>query len=246
MSGTFKTVVSYLVVVLVLAAMIVLLVVLPDEKQDVTCTELRITIADSTLRHFVTKQDLRQVLVKNDLLPENKIYRDINTQQIEELIRGVEVLSEAECYKLNDGVVCLRVNQRVPKLRVMGSESYYVDENRQLMKATYKTACRVPIVTGYVTHEMAQNELFDFVEWLEGEEFWDAQIEQINVKQNREIELIPRAGNHVILLGNLKDYKNKLKKLHIFYIEVLNLIGWEQEYNELDLRFKGQVVCRKH
>lgn len=244
-SSVIKKNMSYTAVVLIMVYIITILIVLPDPKDDIVCKEFKIVVADSVHRHFVSPNDLRQLLVNKNLLPINKEFKDINLQLIEDVVIGVEVLRDAQCYKLNNGVVYLRVKQRIPKLRVIGTENYYVDVNRNVMKATYRTACRVPVVTGYVSQEMAKTELYDFVDWIEDNEFWNAHIEQIVVKSNRDIELVPNIGNYTILLGNLRDYERKLNKLQVFYNKVLNRIGWEQEYNELDLRFKGQVVCRR-
>lgn len=65
--------------------------------------------------------------------------------------------------------------------------------------------------------------LINFVEYIEDNEFWNAQVVQINVlpppnaRTQPEIELIPRVGDHVILLGWLDGYERKLDKLLAFY-----------------------------
>ena len=40
-------------------------------------------------------------------------------------------------------------------------------------------------------------------------EFWLNQIEQINVRPDRGIELVPRVGNHIIFIGYLPIRRNK-------------------------------------
>lgn len=243
MNRTMKIVLISISATLACAYIIGAGVFLPSQKQDLVCSELEISIADSALRKFITTEDLRRQLQSNGLLPENKPYSEIQTQQIEDIVATMEVLSEVQCYKMNNGKVRLYVRQRKPVLRVIGTDNYYIDSERQIMKATYKTACHVPVITGAVTRDMAQNELFDFVEWLSNHSFWDAQIEQINVLGNREIELIPRVGGHIILLGRPDNYESKLNKLKTFYDEGLSKMGW-QPWQEVDLRFRGQVVCR--
>ena len=219
------------------------IVFFPDHKQEQVCRNLEINIADSASRQFLTNSDLRKILRNDGLMPENKPYNEIKTQAVEDAALEVEVIKEAQCYKNNSGTISLNVRQREPQLRVIGAENYYVDADRKIMPATYKTACRVPVVTGRVTREMAQNEMFDFAMWLDDHSFWSAQIEQINVLQNKEVELIPRVGGHVILLGQLQDYERKLEKLQVFYDECFSKVGW-LPYKEVDLRFAGQVVCR--
>ncbi len=219
------------------------IVFLPDHKQEQVCQKFDITIADSSRHQFVSSEDMRKRMRAAGVFPENKPFDEIRTQAVEDVAINTEVVSSAECYKTSGGVVSLRVIQREPCLRVMGSGNYYVDTDREIMQASYKTACRVPVVTGHVTEEMAKSELFDFVEWLSDNDFWNAQIEQINVLHNHEVELIPRVGGHVILIGRLENYEQKLDKLRVFYDEGLSKMGW-LPYKEVDLRFSGQVVCR--
>ena len=94
--------------------------------------------------------------------------------------------------------------------------------------------------------------LISFVKFLGEDTFWNAQVEQINVTvanqntqiQEYNIELTPRAGDHTILLGSLDGYDEKLDKLLGFYRNGLEYEGWHT-YRYIDLRFQGQVICRK-
>lgn len=217
---------------------------MPDMKQEQVCRQMQVVVTDSVSRRFLTAEEVKEKVRKEGVSPENKPLSDINLQELENLIDQIPVVQKAECYALQNGDIRIKIEQRRPKLRVIGEENYYVDDNRQLMPATFKTACYVPVVTGRVSRRMAQEEIYDFVDWLENNDFWNAQIEQINVKPNREIELVPRVGGHIILLGQIDDYEQKLQKLKRFYTDGLAKIGW-REYRELDLRYANQVVGRK-
>ena len=72
----------------------------------------------------------------------------------------------------------------------------------------------------------------------------NAQIEQLYVNKEFEIELIPRVGNHRIVVGDATDIKTKLDKLKVFYDKGLNKTGWN-EYSVINLKFANQVVCKK-
>jgi len=76
------------------------------------------------------------------------------------------------------------------------------------------------------------------------DDFWNAQIEQIYVNSNGDLELIPRVGRHSIILGNGKDLKEKFDRLFLFYTDGLNKAGWDK-YKTINLKFKDQVVCTK-
>ncbi len=91
--------------------------------------------------------------------------------------------------------------------------------------------------------------LLTFVKNLAEDDFWNAQIVQINLTEGiaghqPEVELVPRAGAHVIRLGHLDDVEAKLDKLMLFYRHVLDYEGWNC-VRYIDLRFDNQIVCTK-
>jgi cell division protein FtsQ len=61
---------------------------------------------------------------------------------------------------------------------------------------------------------------------------------------DKDLELIPRVGNHTIILGNVSDLQEKFNKLMIFYKEAMPKVGWNK-YKTLNLKYKNQIVCKK-
>lgn len=230
--------------ILVVTYWVVVFAFLPHEatSEDI-CSVFEIHIVDSVKRRFVQPATLEQLLKEHNRYPVGKRLENVLTEDIETVVRTYPVVREVECYKTNTGKVCMDVYQRVPKLRVATDENYYVDADRQIIPSLASMACYVPVITGRVTQRMAQEELFDFVCYIE-DGFWNAQIEQIHVTPTKQIELVPRVGGHIILLGRLDGYEQKLNKLQTFYKEGFGKIGWK-DYKEVDLRYKGQVICRK-
>ena len=67
---------------------------------------------------------------------------------------------------------------------------------------------------------------------------------QLHINENKEIELIPRVGNHIILLGSDEGLEAKFEKLMLFYQKGVQQIGWNQ-YSTINLKYKDQLVCLK-
>lgn len=92
--------------------------------------------------------------------------------------------------------------------------------------------------------------LINFVKYIRSNDFWNSQIVQINAISNSargasrepEIELVPRVGDHVVLLGSLEGYSEKLDRLMVFYTGALNREGWNN-WNYINLKYDNQVVC---
>lgn len=90
--------------------------------------------------------------------------------------------------------------------------------------------------------------LINFVEWIEDDAFWQAEIVQIVAETTSggdlELELVPRSGKFTILFGSIDNVERKFEKLLHFYKEGLNNRGWDS-YSTINVKYDGQVVCSK-
>lgn len=213
-----------------------------DADRNVICMGLDVYLLDDSKVRFISEHEIAKILEAKGLNPVGNKFKQISTEAIErELLRN-EMIRTAECYKTLSGNVVVKVQQRTPKFLIVGNESYYVDSDRKLMPVSLNYAAYVPVVSGRVLRKMATNELFDFVSFLEKDTFWNAQIEQIYVRNDLKVELIPRVGNAVILLGTFDNFENKLRNLHELYKQGFNVLGWNR-YDKIDLQYQGQIVC---
>ena len=216
-----------------------------EPRQDDPCQRLEVIVTDSLDEHFVSEGDLHYLLKKEKLYPLGKPMNEINTDKIETALLKNEMIAEVEAFKTPSGIVKLEVEQKIPVLRIIGSSgNYYVDNLGTTMPVSNRYAVRVPVATGHIKKEFAKKELYEFALFLEDNEFWNQQIEQIHVAQNGDIELIPRVGNQNIVLGSLTDYKEKLNNLMLFYEQAIPKVGWEK-YHTINLKYKNQIVCTK-
>ena len=87
-------------------------------------------------------------------------------------------------------------------------------------------------------------DLYKFAVFLQNNSFWNAQVEQIHVLPSRNVELVPRVGDHLIYLGRLDNYENKLKRVKAFYEKALNQVGWNK-YSRINVEFGNQIICTK-
>ena len=210
----------------------------------VVCKNLEINLLDKEKIQLISQTEIADILESKNLNPIGKTYKRLRTESIEEELMRNPMIKEVECYKTPAGVVHLTVKQRSPKFMIAGMENFYVDTDRKIFPVSLNHAVYVPIVSGRITKSLATGELFDFVTYIESSEFWNAQVEQIYVRDDLKIELIPRVGDAVIMLGELNNFEQKLNNLYVLYSKGFNLIGWNR-YKEIDLQYSNQIVCRK-
>jgi cell division protein FtsQ len=97
---------------------------------------------------------------------------------------------------------------------------------------------------GDTLYSFVGNELFKVASFVDNDAFLKAFIEQIFVRADNELVLVPKIGKQIIIFGNSENLEEKFNKLKVFYKEGLNLIGWSK-YSSIDVRFKSQVICKK-
>jgi cell division protein FtsQ len=171
-------------------------------------------------------------------------------------------LKVAEVYIAIDGSLHVFVDQRNPVLRVIPDEGgdYFMDEDGFMFRRRNLYTPRLHIVEGNINVTPAMldsvsvldttikntilKDVYHFVNYINSDNFWSAQIDQISVDSRNEIDLIPRVGNHLIHLGTFENYKGKLRNLQAFYDKILPEVGWNK-YSNIDLEFKDQIVCKK-
>jgi cell division protein FtsQ len=168
----------------------------------------------------------------------------VNTDQLSQRLEQNKLVRRADCYHTPDSILRIDIYQRHPIMRVMttrGSD-FYIDREGELMPVQSNApAMHLPLATGEVTPELARGPLYEFAQFLQKNRFWRSEITQIHVRSDGDVELIPRVGQHVILMGPLTDYEAKLKKLLTFYDKVPEHRGWNA-YRVINLKFKGQVI----
>lgn len=240
-----KRILSAIIAIALLGYLIIALIMVQGKKQDIPCNNLIITIKDSLDRHFLSQNDIVALLKTAQLYPIDKPLNTINTHAIENKITENALVATVAAYKTPSGSIRIDITQKTPVLRVFTArENYYVDELGEVMPMNYQQAVYLPVASGSIEKSLATTELYKFTLFLQQHEFWNNQIEQIYVHPNQEVELIPRIGDHRIMLGDFEDFEEKMNKLRLFYEQAIPKIGWGK-YELIDLKYKNQIVCTK-
>ncbi|HNR49459.1 MAG TPA: hypothetical protein PKN14_09460 [Bacteroidia bacterium] len=235
----------------------------------VLCEGVVINIEDESIKGFVDRSDVMEMILSKGKKIIGSPLVDINTNVLEKIIDANPYVFKSEVYSTIDGWVHVDIKQRSPVLRIINSkdESFYIDDRGKFMPLAEKYSEPVLVANGnlndtYVQQQLAPfdeeltlesdsleklpvlTQLFLLAEKLKSDSSWDAMFEQIYVNENNEIELIPRLGNQVILIGDITNLNQKLEKLDNLYKHGLPSTGWEQ-YELINLKYKNQVVCKR-
>ncbi len=205
---------------------------------------------------LITIEDVRLAIDRSfgkNLVGEQLSGIDVN--RVERVIESDPFVYNADVFIDAENMIHLNISQREPVVRVIDNNGlqYYLDRFGEKMPLSPHFAARVIVATGNIPpfvpdflkrRQHPLKDIFQLTKEIVEDPFLYSLVEQIYKDENGEYTLIPKVGNHTIMLGTVADIKRKLKKLKVFYKEGLPYEGW-QKYKSINLKFDDQVVCKK-
>jgi cell division protein FtsQ len=249
-----KPVLRFLFTGLLVFTVSFLLIRATHSNQASAVSDVQIFIEESNEVHFITKEDVQQYLLDQQL----KFSDSIAASQLD--IRKVEQALELNPYVLNAEVnfsathsLNIFIVQRTPILRIINSNgvSYYMDEFNEALPLSATFTAHVPIATGNaLTNEKMEKDslirknLYQLAHTIYRDSFMAALTDHILYNSSSDIQLVPRIGRHTILLGDIGSLETKFSKLKEFYRQVIGKTDWHQ-YKMIDLRFANLVYATR-
>lgn len=239
---------------LVITGIASLLIAANRKEKGHVCTEILFGIDDKEGKLYVEKEDVLELMEKamgGSLL--HKKITDINLALLENVLRKNPWIRNAELYFDSKHALHVFVEEREPIARIFTTQgsSFYMDSSGARMPLLDKMSIRVPVITGFTSarrFDAADSALLDQVkevaQFVYSNEFWNAQVGQIDITPEKKFELIPVIGDHIIRLGSSEDVQEKFDRLFVFYKQVVSKTGFSK-YAALDVRFEGQLVAVK-
>ncbi len=259
MNRNVKILLAFFALIAAVAYFIVASSFVSTKEETQRCKRFNISIADADERGFVTEEDVKSILVSSGQQLLGAPISSINCYKLEELLRSKSYIKFVEVYTDINGTLNVSIAQREPVLRVcIGATGFYLDKDGYVFPPSSSYAEYVPVVTGApqlpftmgykgpLPLDPASKQLvglLDFALFLKKEPYWNAMIVQINVTSDGKVELIPRVGSQVVILGSLDGYEYKLHKLQVFYRKAMPTVGWNT-YKIINLSYGNQVVCK--
>lgn len=263
-----KTFLKILVItwwVLVIAGAGTLVGFVEEAQYKRPCRSVNIAIDYGSADVLITEEDVDSIVLKTAGSLKGKPLGMINTGNIENELRRQPYVNKVKVYENNAGDLFIRIRQREPILRIINQyyENFYLDESGTLLPVKPDFSARVLVATGKIDisyiktpkyqvnmlaladsiyYDSLLTNLYKLTMYIIHDDFLKAQIDQVFVNELNEFELIPRVGNHVILIGKAEDLDAKFRKLIAFYRYGLNRIGWNK-YNTINIKYKNQVLC---
>ena len=236
-----------------------------QKQQDVTCSEFIIDIGYDGPHQLISAQYVRQQITRAGYRIKGQKLKDIRAEEIQVLLRKNPYIRSANITIGVNGSVTANIRQRQPLLRVFTGtgRQFYIDTEGFIMPVNSEYTARVVIANGNIPDISVKSEndgngevnpeknlhpvlkkVFLTARAVKQDAFSEALTEQIFINAAGEIELIPKLGNHTILLGDTTLLNDKLNKLKLFYKQGIRNDAWNK-YVMINLKFRDQVICSK-
>jgi cell division protein FtsQ len=225
------------------------------KKSEMKCTDVKVLIPE--INSFIERADVDEMLLRNSGSLLGRSLHHIDLHGIETMLKANPYIEDARVYSDMNGVINVKIRQREPVLRVLNvsNQDFYIDSKGLKMPVSANFTAHVLVANGFILEPFSNKvdtlrtgmakDLYEAAMFIESDTLWREQVEQLYVNDQREIEIIPRVGNHKILLGNADSLEIKFSNLLAFYKKALPVVGWDA-YKIINIKYTNQVVGVKN
>lgn len=238
-----------------LSGLVMLMSFIEIKKDKLKCRDVKVILPGRY--NFVERDEIDRILLESGGILVGKGLHEINIHKLENRLKANPFIEYAKVYADMDGIVHVQIRQREPVLRVinMANLHFYIDGKGLKMPVSDNYTAKVLVVNGFIDEDFTGKvdtpqsklikDLYRAALFIKADTLWDNQIEQLFVDLNGDIEMVPRVGDHKIILGDADSLQTKFRNLFFFYKKAIPKMGWDT-YKTINLKYANQIVCEKN
>jgi len=216
--------------------------------------DITIKMVNVSENHFLDEKDIVDLMQLNKENLKGANLNRVNLKEVEKKIRREPFIQDAQLYSDLKGNLVVSAALRRPIARIVRNDGPdgYIAEDGTVMPVSDNFTARVLLISGpYVRQLLDQHNLnasengrnlVELINTIREDEFWNAQIAQMDIDNKMRITIFPQVGDERIEFGKPENLDVKFKKLMIFYKEILPRMGWNK-YDRVNLEYEGQIVA---
>lgn len=226
-----------------------------ERKQGaISVKDIIIKVENSNENQFLDEQDIINLMQLDAENLKGATLDRLNLKEIEKKIKADRFVQDAELYSDLKGNLIVKATLRRPIARIVRNDGPdgYIAKDGTIMPVSDKFATRVVLISGAFSRLLLQAEnlnksiegkqLLEMLSIIREDDFWRAQIAQLDIDNNVRVNMFPQVGGQTIEFGRPENLEVKFKKLRIFYKEILPQQGWNA-YERINLEYEGQIIA---
>ena len=249
---TIRKILITIIVPVVAVGMLTLLIAAISEKKRGQCKDYKITIKSADKNLFIDEKDVYKLLSSaTGGAVKGQPISAINIRKLETMLENSVWINDAQLYFDNTNTLHVTVNEREPLARVftIGGSSFYIDSLQKRMPLSERKSARVPVFTGFPDKKnlsqkdsVLLSDIKTVATFINNDPFWKSQASEIDITPERNFEMVPVIGNHLVKIGDAQNLDQKFHRLFLFYKNVLSRTGFDK-YKVIDAQYDGQIVA---
>lgn len=237
-----------------LVVVIIIIVFTEQRQRGTSIHDITIKMENVSENHFLEEGDVAGLMQLNTENLKGASMNRVNLKAIEKKIKTEPFIQDADLYSDLKGNLVVKVALRRPVARIVRNDGPdgYIAEDGTVMPVSERYNSRVVLISGSYVRVLLQQDnanvteegkqLMELIRIIRENEFWSAQIAQLDIDSKCRISFYPQIGDEHIEFGKPDNIEGKLKKLMIFYKEILPRVGWNK-YNRVNLEYEGQIIA---
>jgi len=238
-----------------LSGLVLLMSFIEVKKGDQKCKDVKVILPGRF--NFIERDEVDRILLEAGGALVGRNLNEINIHKLENSLKNNPFIEYAKVYADMDGIVHVQIRQREPILRVinMANVHFYIDGNGLKIPLSENFTAKVLVANGFIDEDFTgkvdtlnsklAKDLYRMAQFIKTDTLWDNQIEQLFVDLKGDIEMVPRVGDHKIILGDTDSLQTKFRNLLVFYKKAMPKVGWDT-YKSINLKYANQIVCEKN
>lgn len=226
-----------------------------ERKQTaVSVADIIIKVENTLENHLLDEKDIVQLMELNEENLKGASINKINLKAIEKRIKSNTTVKDAQLYSDLKGNLIVKATLRKPIARIVRNDApdKYIAEDGTIMPVSDKFTARVVLISGAYTRQLIAMEnlektdegkqLLEMLHTIRDDDFWRAQIAQLDIGGKGYINIFPQVGNQVVEFGKADNLELKFRKLRVFYKDILPQMGWNK-YHRVNLEYGDQIIA---
>ncbi|MCR5520213.1 MAG: hypothetical protein K6F21_07760 [Bacteroidales bacterium] len=252
--------VKYLLLALLLMLLCFVTVMVSSKAHErrhlTTCKKVEISFRDTL--NFVSEDDIRNYLKKDCPVFIGQRIDSIRLHEIEKVLDSRSAILSSQAWT-SDSVLYISITQREPVARMETSDhAFYVDDRGFIFPIQGDCGREFPLVQGHLplyepvgykgqpSSEKGRewmDGMLRMLEWMKRGK-WDGRFKKIRVEANGDLVLLPVEGKESFIFGKAEELADKFGKIDQYYKRIRPVME-EGYYSTVNVKYKGQIICRK-
>ena len=258
---------SKIIRILLLVAVVVVVVVANVSHRNSAIKDVVVTVDYLGNDTLVTAEQLRGLVMGKYRDITNQPVSDVNLEGIRAVVQANPYVDEAIVSVAVSAELVIDITQRSPLVRVFSThKQFYLDNKGRYMPiSTVKNQC-VIVANGKIDRDFpgspqkldieallasdpkAANydivKVYQLAKFINADPKSKALFDQIYINQDDDLEIVPKLGNHVVIVGNTENLDEKFENLYALYDKGFSKVGWDK-YSIVNLKYSDQIICTK-